>query len=69
MMFRFITIRMQLDKGKSNLKGGQLYMEKYEVPEMEIVEFDSEITAVMVSGGCGGQTCPTEVGEIPIQGS
>ena len=44
-------------------------MEKYEVPEMEIVEFDSDITAVMVSGGCGGQTCPTEVGEIPIQGS
>ena len=64
-MFRFITIRMQLDKGKSNMKGGQLYMEKYEVPEMEIVEFDSEIA--VTASVCGGQLDP-ETETIPIEG-
>ena len=64
-MLRFITIRMQLDKGKSNLKGGQLYMEKYEVPEMEIVEFDSEIA--VTASVCGGQF-DTEAETLPIGG-
>lgn len=63
-MFRFITIRMQLDKGKSNLKGGQLYMEKYEVPEMEIVEFDSEIA--VTASVCGGQPIYIETEAVPI---
>ena len=66
MMFRFITIRMQLDKGKSNLKGGQLYMEKYEVPEMEIVEFDSEIA--VTASVCGGQSIDLETETVPIGG-
>lgn len=39
-------------------------MEKYEAPEMEIIEFGSE--AVVTTSGYGGQTCPTETESIPI---
>lgn len=36
-------------------------MEKYEAPEMEIIEFGSE--AVVITSGCG---CTTETTEISI---
>ena len=50
--------------GKSILKGGWLSMEKYEAPEMEIIEFGSEV--VIATSVCPGEPLLEETESIGI---